>query len=273
MLAKQVWRLISNPDSLCAQVLRSKYYPDDDILKAGPKAGSSFTWQNIVAGITTFKRGYVWRVGDGESIDIWSEPWIPSRPSRRILFPRGNAVVTKVSELICPITGMWDEELLRSLFSDIDTDRILQIPINNHGFSDFIAWNFTRHGCYTVKSGYYVQWRHQFGPNAAQLALPGGSALNPFWKMLWKLKLPSKIKKIAWRALHGLLPLKSILVNRHIGHSGQFPICMLGPKDISHLLFTCPSAQGLWYALGLTDIIEQVVHLDRADSAVLEYLI
>jgi hypothetical protein len=68
MLAKQVWRLI--PDSLCAQVLRSKYYPDGDILKVGPKAGSSFTWQSIISGITTFKRGYVWRVGDGESIDI-----------------------------------------------------------------------------------------------------------------------------------------------------------------------------------------------------------
>jgi ribonuclease HI len=48
---------------------------------------------------------------------------------------------------------------------------------------------------------------------------------------------------------------------------------MLGLEDISHLLFTCPAAQGLWYALGLTDIIEQAVHLDRAGSAVLEYLV
>jgi hypothetical protein len=91
--------------------------------------------------------------------------------------------------------------------------------------------------------------------------------------MLWKLKLPSKIKIFAWRALHGLLPLKSILVNRHIGHSGQCPICLLGPEDISHLLFTCPAAQGLWSALGLTDIIQQAVQVDRAGSAILEYLV
>jgi hypothetical protein len=45
MLAKQVWRLIDEPDSLCARVLRSKYYPNGDILKAGSKNGSSFTWQ------------------------------------------------------------------------------------------------------------------------------------------------------------------------------------------------------------------------------------
>jgi hypothetical protein len=43
MLEKQVWRLITKPDSLCAQVLQAKYYPDGNILKVGPKAGSSFT--------------------------------------------------------------------------------------------------------------------------------------------------------------------------------------------------------------------------------------
>jgi hypothetical protein len=70
MLAKQVWRLIDEPESLCERVLRAKYYPQGDILKAGPKAGCSFTWQSILACLTTFKRGYIWRVGDGESINI-----------------------------------------------------------------------------------------------------------------------------------------------------------------------------------------------------------
>jgi hypothetical protein len=55
MLAKQVWRLINDPESLCVKVLRAKYYPQGDILKAGPKLGSSFTWQSLIVGITTFK--------------------------------------------------------------------------------------------------------------------------------------------------------------------------------------------------------------------------
>jgi hypothetical protein len=65
MLAKQVWRLISNPDSLCAKVVKAKYYPNIDILKAGPEEGSSFTWKSIVAGLATFKRGYVWPLACG----------------------------------------------------------------------------------------------------------------------------------------------------------------------------------------------------------------
>ena len=32
MLAKQCWRLISKPDSLCASILRAKYFPSGDLL-------------------------------------------------------------------------------------------------------------------------------------------------------------------------------------------------------------------------------------------------
>jgi hypothetical protein len=157
MLAKHIWRLISNPDSLCARVLRAKYYPDGNILKAGPKAGSSYTWQSILAGLTTFKRGYIWRVGNGESINIWTDPWIPSSHDRRVTTPRGGAVYTKVSDLISPVDGLWDVQLLGNLFNNVDIGRILQIPLNDHGFEDFISWSMTSHGRYTVRSGYYLQ--------------------------------------------------------------------------------------------------------------------
>jgi hypothetical protein len=72
--------------------------------------------------------------------------------------------------------------------------------------------------------------------------LPGSSALNPVWKTLWKMQVPGKVKIFAWHALHGILPLKSIMVNRHIGTSGQCPICSLQEEDVMHLLFQCPVA-------------------------------
>jgi hypothetical protein len=108
-------------------------------LKAGPKNGSSFTWQSILAGIKTFKRGYIWRVGNGENINIFTDPWIPSSPDRKILTPRGYGTFTKVAELICPNTGTWDEERLQDIFYPVDINRILEIPLNNQGFDDFIA--------------------------------------------------------------------------------------------------------------------------------------
>ena len=49
MLAKQSWRLISNPDSMCARVLKAKYYPNCQLLKAGLKIvkNSIYTHRNL----------------------------------------------------------------------------------------------------------------------------------------------------------------------------------------------------------------------------------
>ena len=80
MLSKQCWRLITNPESLCARVLKAKYYPNVDLLHATLKNGASFTWQSVMKGPETFKLGYIWRIGIGESVNIWQDPWIPASP-------------------------------------------------------------------------------------------------------------------------------------------------------------------------------------------------
>jgi ribonuclease HI len=69
------------------------------------------------------------------------------------------------------------------------------------------------------------------------------------------------------------MPLKSILVNRHIGHSGQCPICSLAAEDVSHLLFLCPAVTDIWEILGLSPVIDQAVQVDRSGSAVLEFIL
>jgi hypothetical protein len=62
----------------------------------------------------------VWRVGNGEKINIWQDPWIPSSLNRKIITPRGTLVYTKVSDLIDPITKQWDVDVLQSLLSPVD---------------------------------------------------------------------------------------------------------------------------------------------------------
>jgi hypothetical protein len=55
--------------------------------------------------------------------------------------------------------------------------------------------------------------------------------------MLEKNSVPAKIKIFAWRAMHGIIPLKCVLANRHIGVSSECPICQLDAEDVRHLLF------------------------------------
>jgi hypothetical protein len=85
MLAKQSWQLITNPNTLCAKVLRAKYYPDENILNACPKSGSYCTWKSIIEGLHTFKRGHIWKFGNGKkSINIWKDHWVLGMDSRKI---------------------------------------------------------------------------------------------------------------------------------------------------------------------------------------------
>ena len=61
---------------------------------------------------TNIKRGHIWRVGDGNNIDIWEDCWIPSSPNRRIMTRRGNILLIKVAELVDHEARVWDEVLI-----------------------------------------------------------------------------------------------------------------------------------------------------------------
>jgi hypothetical protein len=57
MLAKQDWRLMTKTDSLCAKVLKGKYYHNSDFLLAQRKKNSSHTWRAILHGREALKKG------------------------------------------------------------------------------------------------------------------------------------------------------------------------------------------------------------------------
>jgi hypothetical protein len=77
MLAKKGWRLMTKPNSVCAKVLKGKYYPNNDFLSARRKKNSSHTWRAILHGREALTKGLIKRVGDDSSIRIFDDPWIP----------------------------------------------------------------------------------------------------------------------------------------------------------------------------------------------------
>lgn len=63
MLAKQAWRLLVNPDSMCACVLREGYYHDGNFIHARCLNNTSATWRAIIQRKEVLKQGLVRRVG------------------------------------------------------------------------------------------------------------------------------------------------------------------------------------------------------------------
>ncbi|KAI5006703.1 hypothetical protein ZWY2020_033946 [Hordeum vulgare] len=101
----------------------------------------------------------------------------------------------------------------------------------------------------------------------------GRSTVNPIWEKIWRLSGPTKVKIFISRTVHGTLPCRVTLANRHMKISPIFPTCSEGLEDTKHLLFLCSKAQEVWKRLAMDIIIGKACEIDRAGEAVLEYLL
>ena len=109
-------------------------------------------------------------------------------------------MLTKVSELIDPLTGEWDEQLIRDIFWPQDADEILRIPINDQ-MEDWSAWHFDAKGQFSVKSAYklaVLRREAQTGQDASSSTCGNGSERNFQWIKIWQLKVPNKVKMFVW---------------------------------------------------------------------------
>ncbi|GJM95149.1 hypothetical protein PR202_ga11856 [Eleusine coracana subsp. coracana] len=187
MLGKQGWRLITRPESLCARVLRGRYFHDSDFMECTRKKKASFTWRAIMAGREALKLGMVKRIGDGETTKIWKDRWILNHFSGKPITPEEGQTVIRVSELM-DAHGNWDDMMLRQHFIDIDTDAILHTPTRG-AHQDVWAWELEKHGMYSVKSAYKLldARRHQ-----TATMTDAGPSNSDTWKQIWKLEVPAE---------------------------------------------------------------------------------
>jgi hypothetical protein len=60
-----------------------------------------------------------------------------------------------VDELVDPVLGTRDAQLVRQTFCHEDAEIILALPV--HTMDDCVAWHYDKKGMFSVKSAYKVQ--------------------------------------------------------------------------------------------------------------------
>lgn len=208
LLGKQGWRLMVMPDSLCARVLKGKYYPHGDFLSASRKKRASETWRVVLYGREVLLKGTIKRVGPGSTINIWNDNWLPGGVSLKPLVRLDEALFESVDELFIPGTRSWREDLIRASFVPCDAEEILKIRPNFRVQEDIIAWNYERNGLYSVRSAYRLLKAEQSQSEAGKLNDTTSSSDSIIWKRLWRLRVPLKIRIFWWRAINNFFAYK-----------------------------------------------------------------
>ena len=119
-----------------------------------------------------------WRVGDGKSIIVYNDSWIPELPSGRVVSSfSGLGRDIGVAELINRATGSWHVNLIEFFFFFLEALQILAIPLCASQQSDFFYWSLEENGIYSEKSGYKILCDEARSEEASGSNSNGGSGL------------------------------------------------------------------------------------------------
>ena len=236
MLAKQVWRLIHDKDSLFYRVFKAKFFPSGDIFSAQVKSGS-YAWRSILSTRTVIATGARWRIGNGQSVKVYCDCWLPGEGSGRIISSAFSLHVdTVVTDLIDDNTGWWNGRLLDTCFLPFEAQKIRSIPICFTPQEDILIWPKSKDGMYSVKSRYQLLCALE---NSEVASVSNNGEVRKFWTALWRLKVPSKVKTFAWRACTESLPTLKNLARRKVVQSNVCHNCKREPKTVVHALWGC----------------------------------
>ena len=195
LLAKQGWRLQTCQSTLLYKVYKACYFPHGDFLTAELGNNPSFAWRSIFSAQSIVRKGYQWQVGNGASIDIRRDKWLPNPDTFKLISPpMALPIGMTVDNLIEPHHGTWQGDLIRHTFSPDDAWSIMSIPLSSKLPPDRLIWAYTSKGNFMVRSAYKIA----LSSSSAQRSENSSSGnRSSFWKNLCRLNVPNKIKSFA----------------------------------------------------------------------------
>jgi ribonuclease HI len=267
LLAKQAWRMIQDPASLSARILKAVYFPDTGFLEANLGSSPSRIWRSILDGRDVLEQGLIRRIGTGEQTDIWTMNWLP-RDGLLKPFQTGKSnQPVRVSELIDQTTATWNKTLVLEHFLPMDSEVILNIPVAHSRQADFWAWHYEKKGVFSVRSAFRMLVLTKDRVTACLENRQSRSSTRKDekeWTTLWGTPVPSKIRVFLWRLARHSLPTSDVLHHRNMKDQSKCAIC--GAQDSwQHSLLDCHMAKCVW-ALESEDIQDFLCNIRQPDA-------
>ena len=183
LLAKQGWRLQTQHESLVYCVYKAKYFPNTNFIHASLGTHPSYTWRSLMADQHLVKKGIQWNVGNGDSICVCGDKWLPSPSTFKITSPMQFLhTETRVSELISHDVATWKTQVIDTIFLPNEAELIKSIPLSSCLPEDKLVWAAIPNGLFTVWSAYRLAMEESRSSNRGTGS--DSSKTRSFWKML-----------------------------------------------------------------------------------------
>ncbi|KAK2417369.1 hypothetical protein QL285_039676 [Trifolium repens] len=248
MIAKQGWKIMTNPQSLVAKIFKARYFPKSSLFDSKLGHNPSYAWRGIWNARYVLMNGCRWSVGNGGNISIMGDPWLRGKEGAWIQSPQvQGAYNASVNDLFSPNGKMWDKGKLEAMFPTDVVNRILDIPLFDTVEEDRLIWVDSLNGEYSVKNGYNLM------VNSTKKV--EGATHQEDWKCLWKIHAPPKAKHLLWRICRGCLPTRTRLQERCVPCPLNCPVCENCNEDDWHVVFSCNNSVEARHAIGLDNLI------------------
>ena len=170
--------------------------------------------------------------------------FLPNSNAGRIIFHKRILAQTATADgLINPNLGWWNLGLIDQCFYPPDAQCIIAQPLCTTPQADTFVWTVEWNGSYSVKSGYKILCEDQL---VGGLEIDAIVAQRKFWKSVWKLKVPRKIKHFLWKSCTNSLPTKENLRKRTIIQENVCHLCSDHLEDVKHALWGCSKVSQVW---------------------------
>nr|GEZ64709.1 cysteine-rich receptor-like protein kinase [Tanacetum cinerariifolium] len=212
-------------------------------------------------------QAWKWKVGGGLQTSFWNDWWIGNARLRHS-FVRLYYLSTKPFGKICEFyknnndgSFSWDFSFTRPLLPYESTQLQQMLLLLSHitivpNKDDYIQWVPGDNGQFTVCAA-----------TRMMISLP--DECPPLWaRFYWVKHIPPKVQCFQWLALHNAIPVKGVLLHRHVLMAPGEDLCLWcneHVESISHLLLHCQWTNEIWKILflwwGVEWILPESFHL------------
>ena len=258
LLSKWLFKLL-NEEGMWQQILRRKYLGNKTVGQVIRKPGDSHFWSGLMKVKNLFLANGTFKVNNGQATRFWEDKWLGNftlqhkYPSLYNIVRHKNVKVATVLETV-PLNvsfrrGLHGDNLGR-WYSLVN--RVVGLSLNQS--KDTFSWSLHQNGKFSSHSMY------------AALIERG---IHRQESLIWKLKVPLKIKIFCWFLTRGVILTKDNLIKRNWVGSKKCMFCS-HDETIQHLFFDCHYARFLWRTIFFTFGIREPTSIQDMGSSWLQ---